>query len=175
MAAETGHAGHPYARDRASSRRRQDPLGAERCDRYPLLGSRIRATSAQIGLRATSVRGSCCSETHRLLFQCNFRDRTVGSTMNSGGDSGLVENMANSAGDRSARSVAVFRGPSRTRTDCALQRLHQQRQAERSTELPITFELHSCHSIAGPTGNLLACFLRVQHCATLAICVDVRS
>jgi adenylate cyclase len=36
--------------------------------------------------------------------------------MNSGGDSGLVENMANSAGDRSARSVGVFRGLSRTRT-----------------------------------------------------------
>ena len=97
---------------------------------------RIRATSAQIGLRATSVRGSCRPETHRLLFRCNCRDRTVGSTMNSGGDSGLVENIANSAGDRSARSVGVFRGLSRTRTDCALQRLHQERQAERSTEPP---------------------------------------
>jgi hypothetical protein len=31
---------------------------------------------------------------------------------------------------------------------------------------PITFELHSCHSIAGPTGNLIACFSRVQHYVT---------
>ena len=88
---------------------------------------RIRATSAQIGLRATSVRGSCRSGTHRLLFRRNCCDRTVGSTMNSGGYSGLVENMANSVGDRSARSVG---------TDCALLGLHQQRQSERSTELP---------------------------------------